>query len=193
MSYSLQEQAFRLNGIREAGKFLPGSLLTHDARLSDMLPMQMVRVDDVAVKGHRQFGWTNTESALTTLVSWLYLSGPVLISGTGAERQVWLKRDRIRQFARTILGGMCRHGDSYRKVDDSALSPLEEWLGQCLMDWPDHPNWSRFSPLDWMQTPDGISLGYFWMDDGSGALNPPEYWIRRSLAAGVRPGRIWAC
>ena len=99
----------------------------------DFLRIQTVIVDAVTDLGGRQFGWADTKSALTTLLTWLYLSGCVTAVGTAGERGEQLDRGRLRQFAKTITGGACRRGGSYQESDDSALRPLEDWLRQSLM------------------------------------------------------------
>lgn len=96
-----------------------------------MLAIQMVIVDCVTFRGPRQFGWADTKSALTTLVSWLYLS--LIPDAKSTWEEVKRNHLRIRQFAKTIVGGMCRRDGSYQEIDDNALGPLEDWLRQCLV------------------------------------------------------------
>lgn len=90
--------------------------------------MQTVAVDAVTFCGPRQFGWSDTGSALNTLISWLCHSNPFDVGG-----RVQLDCGRVRQFAKTIIGGMCRSSNSYEKANDGALGPLEDWLRQSFM------------------------------------------------------------
>lgn len=161
--------------------------------------MQTVVVDSVTDCGPRQFGWADTESALTTLVSWLYLSGPVIASGEPAEpEEVQLNHARIRQFAKTIVGGMCRRDGSYQKADDTHLGPLEDWLRQCLMveigtlgREPSESGTSgdAFITLeDWIRTPAGARFGSRWRGDTheGDPVMPRQEWLRKSLESVVR-------
>lgn len=97
------------------------------------LTMQMVLVDKAAICCSRQFGWTDTKPALAILQSWLYLSIPIKSSGTAPRGEPRLNPERLRQFAKTIIGGMCRFGGSYQEIDDETLGPLENWLRQSLV------------------------------------------------------------
>lgn len=106
--------------------------------MSDVTPertfaMQTVAVDSVTACGPRQFGWADTRSAVATLDYWLCMVDTSIARAIAGECEMELDRRRIRQFANTILGGMCRRGGSYQKADDSAFCPLEDWLCQRLM------------------------------------------------------------
>lgn len=160
-----------------------------------ILPMQMVAVDTVIACGPRHFGWADTKSALTTLVSWLHLSNPVISGGTPGKREIQLDNERIRQFAKTIVGGMCRHDGSYQKTDDSALSRLEEWLRQSVMvsirdyDWgtnaDEHASVSR---EDWIKMPVQAGCGSDRIDSayqGPNAVAPLDARLQKSPAARV--------
>lgn len=181
-----------------------------NARTPDrMLAMQMVLVDSVTDCGPRQFGWTDIKSALTTLVSWLYLSCPVIASGEPAEPgEVQLNEARIRQFAKTIVGGMCRRGGVYQKADDTPLGPLEDWLRQCLMVSTGPLTWEYFESYstssrggfitleDWIQMSARERLWSRWRgnDHEGGPVVPQQGWLRRSLESRVRAQGVleWA-
>ncbi|KAI7783746.1 hypothetical protein LA080_011455 [Diaporthe eres] len=156
----------------------------------------MVLVDSVTDCGPRQFGWTDIKSALTTLVSWLYVSWPVIASGEPAEPgEVQLNDARIRQFAKTIVGGMCRRGGAYQKADDTPLGPLEDWLRQCLMvstgplTWEYFESYSTSSRGGFITLEDRIQISArerLWSrwrgnDHEGGLVVPQQGRLRRSL------------
>lgn len=138
MSYSLLGTASWLAGYQSAPHMshewttgvLPCTELMTPERV---LTMQMVLVDKAAICCSRQFGWTDTKPALAILLSWLYLSNPFISSGTAQRRELRLNPERLRQFAKTIMGGMCRFGGSHQEIDDETLGPLENWLRQSLV------------------------------------------------------------
>lgn len=164
----------------------------------------MVLVDSVTRVGPRQYGWADTKSALTTLISWFYLSGPVTAGANAEWGEVQLNHGRIRQFAKTIIGGMCRRAGLYQEADDNALGPLEVWLRQCLMtkrttDW-----WKTnldkeldaFVTLeDWLRMPVDRRIHYLWKDQPyqedlaepeEKRVVPEQGWLRSSLESKVR-------
>lgn len=169
-----------------------------------ILTTQMVLVDSVTHVGPRQYGWADTKSALATLVSWFYLSGPVT-AGVNAEwGEVQLNHGRIRQFAKTIIGGMCRRAGLYQEAADKDLDPLEVWLRQCLMtkrttDW-----WKTnldkeldaFVTLeDWLRMSVDRRIHYLWKDQPyqedlaepeEKRIVPEQGWLRSSLESKVR-------
>lgn len=122
------------------------SLCTQFMIPQQFLTIQMVLVDRVAVCGPKQFGWTDIKSALSTLDSWLCLSGPTITSGTAEKGEVQLILGRIRQFAKTIIGGMCRRDGSYQNADDIDVHHLEDWLQQCLINTEGR---GLFTPEEW--------------------------------------------
>lgn len=126
--------------------------------------MQVVAVDVVTDCGPRQFGWADTKSALTTLFSWLYLSGPFMTGATVNPAERHLNHERIRQFAKTMIGGRCRRSDSYQNAQNIALGPLEDWL-------------SRY-----------FHMGH--ADQGHGDV-PPHEWLRGLLKHRVRSEGFW--
>lgn len=138
MSYSLQGTASWLTAYQseraESHEWGTGvSPCTSFMTPERILTMQMILVDRAAICFSRQFGWADTKSSLATLVSWLCLSNPVIASGMAQSRELRLDHGRIRQFAKTIVGGMCRRGGSYQEIDDETLGPLEDWLRQSLV------------------------------------------------------------
>lgn len=168
-----------------------------------ILTMQMVVVDAVSGSGPRLFGWADTKSALATLVSWLYLSGPVIASGATAEwEEVQLNHARIRQFAKTIVGGMCRRGGSYQKAEDFPLGPLEDWLRQCLMveigtlgreSSKSDTSEDTFVTLEaWIRTPARARFGSRWRGNAheGDPVVPQQEWLERSLESKVRAERV---
>lgn len=109
------------------------SRYTSTSTSTDPFRIQTVIVDAVTDCGPRQFGWTDTKSALNTLVSWLNLSMPLIAGDTAEEEEIQLDCGRIRQFAKTIIGGACQRNGSYQDADDSTLGPLEDWLRQSFI------------------------------------------------------------
>lgn len=105
----------------------------HNSMRTSGLIMQTSMVGTVTDCGTRQFGWADTQSAISILASWLYLSNPFTAVGTAEEREKQLDHGRLRQFAKTIIGGACRRDGSYQEADENALGPLEDWLRRSLM------------------------------------------------------------
>lgn len=198
VSYNFQGKAFWLTGYQSAladpqNLGLGVSLLPLAASPESVLFMQMVRVDSVTLCGSRLFGWTDTDSALMTLVCWLYLSGIT------KDKQVQLNDRRVKQFAKTVLGGMCRCGDSYQEPDEDTLGPLEDWLHQSLVDssksdLPDPDgNYDDSFAENWM--PPASMFGNDFNDcpyQGGDTGVRLEAWIRKSLVARVCPAGSWA-
>lgn len=162
-----------------------------------MLPIQTVLVDVVSSRGPRHLGWVDVESGLTTLIFWLYFSGAVMKDMGTKESEVRLNHERIRQFAKTIIGGMHRRDGSYREADDAVLDTLEDWLQKCLtVDREGKSGWALPDPqkdryamvgrLDWVLVREKNETTYvghggdyrqLWVQT---AL-PSEKWVRRSL------------
>jgi hypothetical protein len=149
--------------------------------------------------GPRQFGWSDIESALTTLIFWLYLSGAVITTG-GEETEMKLDHRRIRQFSKTILGGRCREG-LYREADDVAIDLLHHWLKWCLLIKTEEFG-DREIPLISKATQSSVLRKYLavaeFEDLESPSVGwslkcwtiavPSEKWVRESLAMKVSPG-----
>lgn len=184
-SYSLRGTASWLTEYQSAQanpqKWGTGLSPCEDLKTPDrMLAMQMVFVDFVIHCGPRQFGWADTKSALTTLVSWLYLLDPVVAETMTDQGEMELNHTRIRHFAKTIVGGMCRRGGSYQEADDTALGPLEDWLRQCLVV---PTGWRGGEPSDPETGRDAIR--------GADPVVLRERWLRSLSEASVRFECSW--
>lgn len=169
-----------------------------------ILTTQVVLVDSVIHAGPRQYGWADTKAALITLLSWFYLSGPVTAGANAEWGDVQLNHGRIRQFAKTIIGGMCRSAGVYQEAGNNALGPLEVWLRQCLMTKRTTPSWKTnldaeldaFVTLeDWVNMPVAGRIHYLWKDQPyqedpaepeEGRVVPEQEWLRSALESKVR-------
>lgn len=146
-SYSLRGTALWLTGYQcEREDRLPWSTgfspCDYAMAPDNMLAMQMVVVDSVTVCGSRQFGWSDTKSALATLISWLDLSCSTSTNWSHLSRhaipnparlkKMNSKPGRMRQFAKTIIGGRCRRDGAYQETDETTLGTVEDWLRDLL-------------------------------------------------------------
>lgn len=142
-SYSLRETAYWLTEYQSerayGGVWSTGISLSRHAKAPDsMLAMQMVVVDSATVCAPRQFGWSDTDSALAILMSWLRLSisntahsphlpSHVIPESAGPGGAI-PKPGRVRQFAETIIGGRCRRSGSYQEPDSATIDTIMDWL-----------------------------------------------------------------
>lgn len=97
--------------------------------LEDALIIQGIMTDCVMFCGPRLLGWPDTESVVSVLFSWLSLleERDALLRNSGQHRDsdTWKP---LKDFAETLLGGLCSRDGYYHKTTEVDLSDLEDWI-----------------------------------------------------------------
>lgn len=96
-----------------------------------ILQIPTIRLEQAVRLSPGPFDWSNKHESLNNLAYCVQMAITVLSGLPQSASPLELPTlvlERLREFARTILGGCCQDGDAYRKLNADDLCPLTDWL-----------------------------------------------------------------